>query len=46
VDVLAMWIDESYRAIAPKRLVARLEGMPAPRARRPSRAGRTASRGV
>jgi predicted DNA-binding protein (MmcQ/YjbR family) len=24
VDLLALWIDESYRAIAPKRLVARL----------------------
>ena len=25
VDLLKLWIDESYRAIAPKRLVARLE---------------------
>src|SRR5262249_34673219 len=25
VEMLAEWVDESYRAIAPKRLVARLE---------------------
>jgi predicted DNA-binding protein (MmcQ/YjbR family) len=25
VDVLAMWIDESYRALAPKRLVAQVD---------------------
>ena len=25
LDVLRLWIDESYRAVAPKRLVARLE---------------------
>ena len=24
LDVLRLWVDESYRAIAPKRLVARL----------------------
>lgn len=34
VEALKMWIDESYRALAPKRLVARLtEGGP-PRPRR------------
>ena len=41
VDLLAEWIDESYRAVAPKTLVARLSpdggGAPAPRARRPRR---------
>jgi predicted DNA-binding protein (MmcQ/YjbR family) len=26
VDVLRLWIDESYRALAPKRLIAQLEG--------------------
>ena len=25
LDVLRLWVDESYRAVAPKRLVARLE---------------------
>jgi predicted DNA-binding protein (MmcQ/YjbR family) len=25
IDMLAEWVDESYRAVAPKRLVARLE---------------------
>jgi predicted DNA-binding protein (MmcQ/YjbR family) len=46
VDVLAMWIDESYRAIAPKRLVAELDGTsahrpaPPPRKRRKSAGGR------
>jgi predicted DNA-binding protein (MmcQ/YjbR family) len=31
MEILALWIDESYRAIAPKRLVAQLptEGSPA-----------------
>ena len=28
VDLLQLWIDESYRAIAPKRLVARLPAEP------------------
>jgi len=28
VDVLADWIDESYRAVAPKRLVAELDRRP------------------
>jgi hypothetical protein len=28
--ILCGWIDESYRAIAPKRLVAALDGAPAP----------------
>ena len=35
VDILRLWIDESYRAVAPKRLVAQLETAPArPRSRR------------
>jgi len=33
LDVLRLWVDESYRAIAPKRLVARL-GPDLPRKRR------------
>jgi predicted DNA-binding protein (MmcQ/YjbR family) len=28
VDILGMWIDESYRALAPKRLVARMDATP------------------
>jgi predicted DNA-binding protein (MmcQ/YjbR family) len=30
MDVLRAWIDESYRAVAPKRLLAALGGGPAP----------------
>jgi len=30
VDILCDWIEESYRAIAPKKLVAELEGRTAP----------------
>jgi predicted DNA-binding protein (MmcQ/YjbR family) len=34
LEVLRLWIDESYRAVAPKRLVARLEpDQPRPRRR-------------
>ena len=41
VDLLAQWIDESYRAVAPKTLVARLEGAaPAPVTSTPSAARR------
>ena len=49
VDILEMWVEESYRAIAPKRLVAELDGdqrpattAPAtrPRARTPRRRAR------
>lgn len=29
-DILRLWIDESYRAVAPKRLVAQLETAKAP----------------
>jgi predicted DNA-binding protein (MmcQ/YjbR family) len=40
VDVLRMWIDESYRAFAPKRLVEQLEEKPSLRSRRQSSTGR------
>ena len=30
VDMLCAWIDESYRAIAPKKLVAELDAAPVP----------------
>jgi len=39
IDVLRMWIDESYRARAPKRLLEQLEQTPA-RSRRQSRTGK------
>jgi predicted DNA-binding protein (MmcQ/YjbR family) len=29
IDLLLDWLDESYRAVAPKRLVAELDGLPA-----------------
>jgi predicted DNA-binding protein (MmcQ/YjbR family) len=32
VDDLKAWIDESYRAVAPKKLVAQLDGAPAAKA--------------
>jgi predicted DNA-binding protein (MmcQ/YjbR family) len=38
VELLASWIDESYQAIAPKKLVAQLtekEDLPAPQRRKP-----------
>jgi predicted DNA-binding protein (MmcQ/YjbR family) len=34
LDILRMWIDESYRAIAPKRLVAQLDAGGRPAAKR------------
>ncbi len=37
VDILGMWIDESYRALAPKRLHAQLEDASAPGAPRSPR---------
>jgi hypothetical protein len=37
VDILGMWIDESYRALAPKRLLTQLENTPPSRAQRSSR---------
>jgi predicted DNA-binding protein (MmcQ/YjbR family) len=33
-EILESWIDESYRAVAPKKLVALLDGPPRPMARR------------
>ncbi len=45
VDILGMWIDESYRALAPKRLLAQLEDASASGARRsPRTAKKPASR--
>ena len=54
VDDLKAWIDESYRAVAPKKLVARLDGPPAAkgakrvaatkRAKRATSAGKGAKR--
>src|SRR5919107_4657060 len=40
VDVLGMWIDESYRAVAPKRLAAQIDQRPASRSRRRPGAGK------
>jgi predicted DNA-binding protein (MmcQ/YjbR family) len=31
VDMLKAWLDESYRAQAPKKLIAQLDGAPAPK---------------
>jgi hypothetical protein len=47
MEILELWIDESYRAIAPKRLVAQMAA-DGPRARPPSGAAkrrRTSGRG-
>jgi predicted DNA-binding protein (MmcQ/YjbR family) len=44
LDVLRSWIDESYRAIAPRRLVASLAGAPRGPAAPARRARRTPSR--
>ena len=44
VEVLGMWIDESYRTLAPKRLAAQLDEAPASRSPRPSRKGRKSAR--
>jgi predicted DNA-binding protein (MmcQ/YjbR family) len=45
LELLRQWIDESYRAIAPKKLVAQLDGSaPAPSTAKPARARKTASR--
>ncbi|XXF77389.1 MmcQ/YjbR family DNA-binding protein [Myxococcaceae bacterium GXIMD 01537] len=41
VALLTRWIDESYRAVAPKKLVEALDGKPAP-ARKPARAKKPA----
>ena len=34
LDVLALWLEESYRAVAPKRVAALLDQAPPPRASR------------
>jgi hypothetical protein len=46
IDLLKLWIDESYRAFAPKRLVAQLEvdGSPGSPRRRSGSATKGASR--
>jgi hypothetical protein len=41
-EILRLWIDESYRAIAPKRLAAQLQAEPEPT--RPRRAPRGAKK--
>lgn len=33
VDILALWLEESYRAVAPKRVVAQLDATPGARGR-------------
>jgi predicted DNA-binding protein (MmcQ/YjbR family) len=40
IDRLCEWVDESYRAVAPKKLVAELDGAPAaaPKAVKPTKA--------
>jgi predicted DNA-binding protein (MmcQ/YjbR family) len=40
LDLLKQWIDESYRAVAPKTLVAKLDGT----SKKNTRAGRTTNR--
>ena len=44
VDMLKQWIDESYRAQAPKKLVKSLDGAPAAKATKPARRARPAAR--
>lgn len=41
IDVLRSWMDESYRAVAPKRLVAALEPRPVARRRGAGARGRS-----
>jgi predicted DNA-binding protein (MmcQ/YjbR family) len=40
VDILGMWIEESYRALAPKRIVAQLDDPQASRSRRAPKIGK------
>jgi len=40
IDRLTEWIDESYRAVAPKKLVAELDGV-APAAKKPAKRKKT-----
>lgn len=42
LDMLQAWIDESYRAIAPKKLVAQLDGASPGPAREPAKAAKKA----
>lgn len=35
LGLLRQWVDESYRAVAPKTLVKQLDGAPPPKAKRP-----------
>jgi predicted DNA-binding protein (MmcQ/YjbR family) len=44
MDVLRAWIDESYRAVAPKKLVAGLDAPPAPTAPKTTAARKTPAR--
>ena len=44
LDILTMWLDESYRAIAPKKLVAQLDMPRAAAARKPARGKKVKSR--
>jgi hypothetical protein len=43
-NVLGMWIDESYRALAPKRLVAQVDNPPSSRSGRRLRTGKKPAR--
>jgi predicted DNA-binding protein (MmcQ/YjbR family) len=36
IEMLREWLDESYRAVAPKKLVASLDGAPPAKVRRPA----------
>lgn len=40
LEMLALWLEESYQAIAPKRLAAAVAGSPPPRRRRRAAASR------
>ena len=44
VELLLAWIDESYRAIAPKKLIAQLDGEAAPAASRSKQPAKRKSR--
>jgi predicted DNA-binding protein (MmcQ/YjbR family) len=44
LDVLRKWIDESYRAVAPAKLVKELDGAAAPAAKPAAKTRRTAAR--
>jgi predicted DNA-binding protein (MmcQ/YjbR family) len=44
IDILELWIDESYRAFAPKRLIAQLDETSTAQSRRKARAGKGSGR--